>query len=211
MGLGNAARNAEAKPCSPTCCAGNLNKSLKYAFAVLGRYAAAGIANRKQQLAVLLPCTKAHFAARLGMADSIVGQVYKHTHNLPGIHRDLWQRGLCLSYEPDALLVGLVLHCRCSRFHHVGGLCGLPAQGGNPRLQPRELQQILHHALQIYHPEWNSFACLDQDNARKSRRAAIEHCAGTGALLMPCHFGAPFHCHIDHKGSGFAPRFAANF
>ena len=70
---------------------------------------------------------------------------------------------------------------------------------------------ILHHALQIYHPEWNSFACLDQDNARKSRRAAIEHCAGTGALLMPCHFGAPFHCHIDHKGSGFAPRFAANF
>jgi glyoxylase-like metal-dependent hydrolase (beta-lactamase superfamily II) len=70
---------------------------------------------------------------------------------------------------------------------------------------------ILHHALQVYHPEWNSFACLDQDNARKSRRAAIEHCAGSGALLMPCHFGAPFHCHIDHKGSGFAPRFAANF
>jgi glyoxylase-like metal-dependent hydrolase (beta-lactamase superfamily II) len=70
---------------------------------------------------------------------------------------------------------------------------------------------ILHHAVQIYRPEWNSFACLDQDNARKSRRAAIEHCAGTGALLMPCHFGAPFHCHIDHKGSGFAPRFAASF
>ena len=70
---------------------------------------------------------------------------------------------------------------------------------------------ILHHAVQVYHPEWNSFACLDQDNARKSRRAAIEHCAGSGALLMPCHFGAPFHCHIDHKGAGFAPRFANNF
>ena len=70
---------------------------------------------------------------------------------------------------------------------------------------------ILHHAVQVYHPEWNSFACLDQDNARKSRRAAIEHCAGSGAMLMPCHFGAPFHCHIDHKGAGFAPRFADNF
>jgi glyoxylase-like metal-dependent hydrolase (beta-lactamase superfamily II) len=70
---------------------------------------------------------------------------------------------------------------------------------------------ILHHALQIYHPEWNSFACLDQDNARKSRRAVIEHVAGSGALLLPCHFGAPFHCHIDHKGAGFAPRFAGNF
>jgi glyoxylase-like metal-dependent hydrolase (beta-lactamase superfamily II) len=70
---------------------------------------------------------------------------------------------------------------------------------------------ILHHALQVYHPEWNSFACLDQDNARKSRRAAIEHCAGSGALLMPCHFGAPFTCHIDHKGGGFAPRFNGSF
>ena len=41
---------------------------------------------------------------------------------------------------------------------------------------------ILHHAVQVYHPEWNSFACLDQENARKSRRAAIEHCAGSGAM-----------------------------
>jgi glyoxylase-like metal-dependent hydrolase (beta-lactamase superfamily II) len=66
---------------------------------------------------------------------------------------------------------------------------------------------ILHHALQVYHPEWNSFACAEPIGARKSRRAALEHCAGSGARLMPCHFGAPFTCHIDHKGSGFVPRF----
>ena len=30
-------------------------------------------------------------------------------------------------------------------------------------------------------------------------------------MLLPCHFGAPFHCHIDSKGAGFAPRFADNF
>jgi glyoxylase-like metal-dependent hydrolase (beta-lactamase superfamily II) len=70
---------------------------------------------------------------------------------------------------------------------------------------------ILHHAVQVYHPEWNSFACLDQDNARKSRKVALEHCAGTGARLMPCHFGAPFTCHIEFKGGGFAPRFDGNF
>ena len=70
---------------------------------------------------------------------------------------------------------------------------------------------ILHHALQIYHPEWNSFACLDADNARKSRRAAVEYCAGSGARLLPCHFGAPFTCHIDQKGNGFVPRFAGQF
>ena len=33
---------------------------------------------------------------------------------------------------------------------------------------------ILHHAVQIYNPDWNSFACLDAANARKSRRATIE-------------------------------------
>jgi glyoxylase-like metal-dependent hydrolase (beta-lactamase superfamily II) len=70
---------------------------------------------------------------------------------------------------------------------------------------------ILHHALQVFHPEWNSFACGEAIGARKSRREALEHCAGSGARLMPCHFGAPFTCHVDHKGSGFAPRFDAQY
>jgi len=101
------------------------------------------------------------------------------------------------------------------------GLKVTPAPGHTPGTIRIELESkgetalfcgdILHHAVQVYHPEWNSFACLDQDNARKSRRAAIEHCAGTGAMLLPCHFGAPFHCHIESKGAGFAPRFADNF
>ena len=32
---------------------------------------------------------------------------------------------------------------------------------------------ILHHALQVYHPEWNSFACAEAVGARKSRREAL--------------------------------------
>ena len=70
---------------------------------------------------------------------------------------------------------------------------------------------ILHHAIQVYHPEWNSFACGEPVGARTSRRAALEHCAGAGALLMPCHFGAPFTCRIDHKADGFVPRFSGSF
>ena len=65
---------------------------------------------------------------------------------------------------------------------------------------------ILHHALQVYRPEWNSFACADAANARSSRRKALEHCAA-GALLMPAHFGRPFACRIEGKGGGFVPRF----
>jgi glyoxylase-like metal-dependent hydrolase (beta-lactamase superfamily II) len=65
---------------------------------------------------------------------------------------------------------------------------------------------ILHQAIQLFHPEWNSFACEDQDNARKSRRVVLERCAGSGALLMPTHFGAPFACHVDARSGGFVPR-----
>jgi hypothetical protein len=62
--------------------------------------------------------------------------------------------------------------------------------------------------VQVFHPEWNSFACADAVNARKSRRKVLEDCAGSGALLMPAHFGAPFMCHIDERGTRFTPRFA---
>jgi hypothetical protein len=34
----------------------------------------------------------------------------------------------------------------------------------------------------------------------------LEKCAGSGALLMPTHFGAPFVCHVDAKGDTFVPR-----
>lgn len=66
---------------------------------------------------------------------------------------------------------------------------------------------VLHHAIQVHHPEWNSFVCADPDRARQSRRGVLEHCSGTGALLMPVHFGAPFVCRIEARGGGFAPRF----
>jgi glyoxylase-like metal-dependent hydrolase (beta-lactamase superfamily II) len=65
---------------------------------------------------------------------------------------------------------------------------------------------IVHHGIQLFHPEWNSFACLDAEGARKSRRRMLERCAGAGALLMPAHFGAPFACHVDAKGDAFPPR-----
>jgi len=66
---------------------------------------------------------------------------------------------------------------------------------------------VIHHAIQVYHPHWNSFACLNQDDARNSRRTVLESCCGAGALLAPQHFGAPHLCHIDRKGDGFIPRF----
>src|SRR5258708_20449353 len=65
---------------------------------------------------------------------------------------------------------------------------------------------ILHHALQVYHLEWNSFACAEPVGARKSRRAALEHCAGAAARLMPSHFAAPSTYPIAPRPTGSPPR-----
>lgn len=67
---------------------------------------------------------------------------------------------------------------------------------------------ILHHAIQVHHPTWNSFACAHADDARRSRRRVLERCAGSGDLLLPAHFGAPFHCRVESRGAAFAPVFA---
>ena len=96
-----------------------------------------------------------------------------------------------------------------------------PAPGHTPGTVTIELESrgeqalfcgdIVHHAIQIHHPEWNSFVCEDAEGARRSRRAVLAHCAASGARLLPCHMGAPFTCRIDHKGDGFLPRFEGDF
>ena len=50
-------------------------------------------------------------------------------------------------------------------------------------------------------------ACADQPKARAVAAHGLEKCAGSGALLLPQHFGAPHICHIDAKGDGFTPQF----
>ena len=59
--------------------------------------------------------------------------------------------------------------------------------------------------------EFASFIAELRGGARTTDEAVPVAVGGTGARLMPCHFGAPFTCHIDHKGSGFVPRFDGSF
>jgi glyoxylase-like metal-dependent hydrolase (beta-lactamase superfamily II) len=57
---------------------------------------------------------------------------------------------------------------------------------------------ILHHPLQVWHPEWNSRFCVDPPAAAISRRRVLEHCAEHHALMLPAHFAAP-HCGFVHR------------
>jgi glyoxylase-like metal-dependent hydrolase (beta-lactamase superfamily II) len=66
---------------------------------------------------------------------------------------------------------------------------------------------IMHHPMQVYHPEWNSRFCSDQDLARKTRRQVLEHAAETRSLVLPAHFGAPHAGLVDRKGDEFSFRF----
>ena len=66
---------------------------------------------------------------------------------------------------------------------------------------------VLHHLMQVYYPHWNFPKNSDVEQARASRRMVLEHCASTGALMLPAHVGAPFAGHIEATGKGFRPRF----
>ena len=61
---------------------------------------------------------------------------------------------------------------------------------------------VFHHLLQVYYPHWNFPKNSDAEQARASRRMVLEHCASTGALVLPGHVGAPFAGYIEAGGEG---------
>ena len=66
---------------------------------------------------------------------------------------------------------------------------------------------VFHHLLQVYYPHWNFPKNSDLEQARASRRMVLDLCASTGALVLPCHVGAPFAGYVDAVADGFKPRF----
>jgi glyoxylase-like metal-dependent hydrolase (beta-lactamase superfamily II) len=66
---------------------------------------------------------------------------------------------------------------------------------------------VLHHLMQVYYPHWNFPKNSDVEQARASRRMVLEHCASTGALMLPAHVGAPFAGYVEATGKGFRPKF----
>jgi glyoxylase-like metal-dependent hydrolase (beta-lactamase superfamily II) len=90
----------------------------------------------------------------------------------------------------------------------------IPAPGHSPgqvavRIRSRGEEamfvgDVLHHPLQIYHPDWNTSLCEDPVEARRTRLSVLNHCAQHGSLLAPAHFGRP-HCgNVRRELSGFS-------
>jgi glyoxylase-like metal-dependent hydrolase (beta-lactamase superfamily II) len=66
---------------------------------------------------------------------------------------------------------------------------------------------VLHHALQIHAPHWNSKFCELPEVARATRRRLMEQCVEHGATLFPGHFGAPHVARILAAGNTFSLQF----
>ena len=66
---------------------------------------------------------------------------------------------------------------------------------------------VFHHLLQVFYPHWNFPKNSDADQARASRRMVLERSASSGALVLPCHVGAPFAGRIETSANGFLPHF----
>jgi glyoxylase-like metal-dependent hydrolase (beta-lactamase superfamily II) len=62
---------------------------------------------------------------------------------------------------------------------------------------------IMHHPIQVYHPDWSSQFCSDQDLSAKSRRRLLEDCVETNALLCPAHFPGANAGYIKPVGNAF--------
>jgi len=62
---------------------------------------------------------------------------------------------------------------------------------------------IMHHPIQVYHPDWSSQFCTDQALSAKSRRRLLEDCVATNALLCPAHFPGANAGYIKPAGNAF--------
>ena len=62
---------------------------------------------------------------------------------------------------------------------------------------------IMHHPIQVYHPDWSSQFCSDQEMSARSRRRLLEDCTESNALLCPAHFPGANAGHIKEQGDAF--------
>lgn len=70
---------------------------------------------------------------------------------------------------------------------------------------------VVHHALQVCAPQWNSAFCELPHEARITRHRILKYCADSGALLFPSHFGWPHVAIVSSTGEGFSLQLVDGF
>lgn len=61
---------------------------------------------------------------------------------------------------------------------------------------------LMHHPIQVLHPEWSTNFCEDPDRSRRTRIDFVRRQAETGTRILTGHFPAPTMGQIRRDGSG---------
>ncbi len=61
---------------------------------------------------------------------------------------------------------------------------------------------VFHSPIQIALPDINTAFCMQPETARATRHAFLTRMAERNALVMPCHFGAPYCGYIARRSDG---------
>ncbi len=69
---------------------------------------------------------------------------------------------------------------------------------------------VMHHPVQLAHPDWSSRFCGDPGQSHRSRRALIERHADTPTVVLTAHFAAPTAGTIVSAGDAFRFSFENN-
>jgi glyoxylase-like metal-dependent hydrolase (beta-lactamase superfamily II) len=77
---------------------------------------------------------------------------------------------------------------------------------GSGRDQAILSADLMHHPLQLRHPEWSTRFCTDPAQARDTRIRFLQEYAGSGRLVFPAHFPSPTAGFIERDGKAY--RFA---
>ncbi|WP_201775332.1 MBL fold metallo-hydrolase [Chromobacterium subtsugae] len=65
----------------------------------------------------------------------------------------------------------------------------------------------MHSPAQVYHPEWNSAFCREQDGARTSRRWLLDYACEHQATVFTAHFGASSAGRVGRSANGYGWQF----
>jgi glyoxylase-like metal-dependent hydrolase (beta-lactamase superfamily II) len=92
------------------------------------------------------------------------------------------------------------LYARLARGHTVGmHVLQLMSEGGVGVF----CGDLVHSPIQIAEPDINTAYCAEPEIAVAARKQYLAEFADSGALVMPCHFGAP-HCgFVRRDGAGY--------
>jgi glyoxylase-like metal-dependent hydrolase (beta-lactamase superfamily II) len=84
---------------------------------------------------------------------------------------------------------------------HTPGAVVINVESGGARASV--CGDMLHHPVQVIHPEWSTNFCEDPEQSRRTRQDYVRRHADTGTRILTGHFPTPTSGQIRRDGAGY--------